>query len=381
MTILRRYMRVLYLTTMLAAYPGDPQGGAGNTWFDFFEEMSHHAEITIVAPKVQTRCPPRDNTNLRIVRVGPTKPPRSLEDTIISADCWRIPPLLVNLWHKTRTLAKKEDYDIIHAFWALPSGLLCAVLSTDRPKVLTCLGSDIHNWSHKPVAGSLVKYALRRMALCIGVSDEICSTARLLGAANVRLIPTPINMSQFPCHPTYTEPHSLVFVGRLTRKKGVYVLLDAISLLRQDIPDIRLYLCGGGPEKDHLATDVCARQLNDHVTIMGPTDRQGIIQTLAKARALVLPSFGEGTPSVILEALCVGRPVVATDTGDIGKLVGPDSGRLIPTPEPAVLAEAIACVFNTRYNPETLRDRVKGFDLKSIARQYLLAYEEQLQQD
>lgn len=342
--------------------------------------MSHHAEITIVAPRVQTHCPPQQNKSLRIVRVGPTKPPRSLEDTILSADCWRIPPLLVNLWNKARTLVKKEDYDVVHAFWALPSGLLCAALPIDTPKVLTCLGSDIHNWSHKPIAGSLVKYALRRMALCIGVSDEICSTARALGATNVKLIPTPINMSQFPHHPEYTEPHSLVFIGRLTRKKGVYVLLDAIDLLRRNTPDIRLYMCGGGPEQDHLANYVLQRQLNNHVTIMGPTDRQGIIQTLAKARALVLPSFGEGTPSVILEALCIGRPVVATDTGDISKLVGPDSGRLIPTPDPTALAEAIASVFNTRYDPASLRDRVKDFDLRSIARRYFLAYEEQLQQ-
>lgn len=371
-------MRVLYLTTMLAAYPGDPQGGAGNTWFEFFLEMSHHAQITVVAPKVQAHCPPQPSKSLRIVRVGPSKPPRSLEDIVLSADAWRLPPLFVNMWKTARTLIRKEDYDIIHAFWALPSGLLCAVLPTDKPKVLTCLGSDIHNWSHKPVAGPLVKYALRRMRLCIGVSDEICSTASALGAMNVKLIPTPINMSQFPCHPEYSEPHSLVFIGRLTKKKGVYVLLDAIDLVKEDIPDIKLYICGGGPEQDHLRTCLLARKLNNHVTIMGPTDRQGIIQTLAKARALVLPSFGEGTPSVILEALCIGRPVVATDTGDIKKLVGPQSGKLIQTPDPTALAEAIASTFDTRYDPKELRERVNDFDLKCIAGQYLHAYEELL---
>ncbi len=342
--------------------------------------MSHQAQVTVVAPKVQVHCPRQQNESLRIVRVGPSKPPGSLEDTILSADCWRIPPLFVNLWNTARTLVSKEDYDIVHAFWALPSGLLCAMLPTRRPKVVTCLGSDIHNWSHKPIAGSLVKYALRRTALCVGVSDEICSTASALGAMNVKLIPTPINMSQFPFHPEHSEPHSLVFIGRLTRKKGVYVLLDAIDLLRRDTPDIKLYMCGGGPEQEHLRAYALQRQLNDHVTIMGPTDRQGIIRTLARARALVLPSFGEGTPSVILEALCIGRPVVATDTGDIRKLVGADSGRLIQTPDPVALAEAIASVFNTRYDPTRLRQRVNNFDLKSIARQYLLAYEEQLRQ-
>jgi len=371
-------MRVLYLTTTLAAYPGDPQGGSGNTWLEFFVEMSRYADVTVIAPRVPGLSQLTTVENLRIVRVGPVKPPRSLEDILVSRDFWRLPPLFTNMWKTANTLIKSEHYDIIHAFWALPSGFICAMLSTDTPRVGTCLGSDIHSWSHKPIAGHLVKYALNRMELCIGVSQDICSRATELGAKNVKFIPTPINMSQFPCHPEYSELHSLAFVGRLTKKKGIYFLLDALDLAKHAIPDIRLYICGDGPERHRLSRYLDSHNLGDCVDIMGPLDRQGIVQTLAKSRALVLPSLGEGTPSVILEALCIGRPVVATDTGDIRKLVGPDSGQVIQGTDPDSLAEAIVSVLNARYDAEKLREKVNNFDLKHIVRQYLLGYEEQL---
>lgn len=125
-------------------------------------------------------------------------------------------------------------------------------------------------------------------------------------------------------------PH-LVFVGRLAGVKGVPVLLEALAGIIADIPGLRVTLIGDGPERAALEARAKALGLGAVVHFAGYMSQDGVAETLARADALVLPSFAEGVPVTLMEAMAGGLPVLATRVGGISELVEDGvSGYLVP---------------------------------------------------
>ena len=140
----------------------------------------------------------------------------------------------------------------------------------------------------------------------------------------------------FPEQPTF------LCVGRLSPEKGHLILLDAFATLQNRNPNAHLFLAGDGPMRPAIETHVASLGLSDAVTLMGWTDAQGIKEKLSETTVLVQPSFIEGLPVVIMEALARRRPVISTFVGGIPELVRPgENGWLVPAGEPDALAEAM----------------------------------------
>lgn len=135
---------------------------------------------------------------------------------------------------------------------------------------------------------------------------------------------------------------ALLFVGRLAGVKGVPVLLEALAQLRQDMPDVRLDLIGDGPERDEIEAEARALGLSEAVNFLGYQSQDAVAQALACHHALILPSFAEGVPVVLMEAMASAIPVVATQVGGVSELVEDGvSGRIVPPGDAAALATAI----------------------------------------
>lgn len=135
-----------------------------------------------------------------------------------------------------------------------------------------------------------------------------------------------------------TRPR-IVMVGRLADGKGHSLLLDAV----ESIGDMAASVCivGDGPLYDSLESEIADRGLADSVFLIG--FRNDVPRVLAASDVLVLPSFREGTPRVITEAMASGLPVVATDIAGIPEqVVDGESGYLIPTGDAAALADKLA---------------------------------------
>lgn len=134
----------------------------------------------------------------------------------------------------------------------------------------------------------------------------------------------------------------LLFVGRLAAVKGVAVLLDALAAARKHRPDLHLTLIGDGPERPALEQRVHDMGLADAVTFAGYKAQDEVATTLQSVDALVLPSFAEGVPVVLMEGMAAGLPVVATQVGGVGELVThSETGLLVPPGDSAVLAAAL----------------------------------------
>ena len=135
----------------------------------------------------------------------------------------------------------------------------------------------------------------------------------------------------------------LVNVGRLSEQKGQLLLVEAAARLRDRGLDFELVIVGDGEMRDEIERFIDRSGLREHVRITGFLDNQGVRRELLAARALVLPSFAEGLPVVIMEAMALGRPVISTYIAGIPELVEPGAnGWLVPAGAVEPLVEAMA---------------------------------------
>lgn len=138
-------------------------------------------------------------------------------------------------------------------------------------------------------------------------------------------------------------PLNLLYVGRLVPEKGAPVLLDAISQLVERGVDVHARIVGGGQLADSLAADVARRGLESVVDLVGPVGQDDMPGEYHRADLFVLPSFQEGLPVVLMEALATGLPVVTTRIAGVAELVvDGETGRLVPAGRADLLADAIA---------------------------------------
>ncbi len=137
----------------------------------------------------------------------------------------------------------------------------------------------------------------------------------------------------------------LVCVANLFPIKGHEVLLAAMVLVRRVQPTAHLLLVGDGPLRQHLQQFVATLGLDASVTLLG--ERRDALGLIHAADVVVLPSNSEGTPRVLLEALSLGRPIVATAVGGVPELLqGGQVGRLVPPRNPAAMAAALCAVLD-----------------------------------
>ncbi len=158
-----------------------------------------------------------------------------------------------------------------------------------------------------------------------------------LGPAFLEANPTPVpDNRQFVC------------VGRLCEQKGQVLLVRAIKVLIAAGNACQLVFVGDGSLRPFLEAEIERLQLQDCVRLVGAQGEDRVREEILKARALVLPSFGEGLPVVLMEALSLYRPVVSTYVAGIPELVEPGiCGWLIPAGSVDDLAKVLREVLQT----------------------------------
>lgn len=141
--------------------------------------------------------------------------------------------------------------------------------------------------------------------------------------------------------PVKDGPLRLVSIGRFSEQKGQLVLIAAMAELVRRHPDARLHLVGDGEMRPQIEAAIAAHDLGSTVVLTGWLPEAGIRAELDAAHALIMPSFAEGLPMVIIEAMAMGRPVIATYVAGIPELVVPGkTGWLVPAGDSAALAAA-----------------------------------------
>jgi glycosyltransferase involved in cell wall biosynthesis len=173
-------------------------------------------------------------------------------------------------------------------------------------------------------------------------------------------------------HPWFGDcgPPVVVSVGRLTRQKNYPLLLRAFRELTHE-REARLVVFGKGEELGRLESLTGTLGLQGSVSFPGFVDNP--FAHVARADAFILSSDWEGLPSVLIEALAVGCPVVSTDCPSVPREILADGrfGRLVPMCDPVRLADAIAATLDEETDRSRLRERAGAFSSNKVADEYV----------
>ncbi|MCB9591992.1 MAG: glycosyltransferase family 4 protein [Sandaracinaceae bacterium] len=146
----------------------------------------------------------------------------------------------------------------------------------------------------------------------------------------------------------FPEAPQLVSVGRLSEQKGQILLVEALGRVKKEGLDFSLVLVGDGEMRAEVEEAIRRNDLEDRVTITGWASGAEVREHILASRAMILPSFAEGLPVVIMEALGLGRPVLSTYVAGIPELVVPkENGWLVPAGSVDALADAVREVLAT----------------------------------
>lgn len=267
---------------------------------------------------------------------------------------------------RREVLRRRGRYDVLLAAWAFPDGVAGVALARllGLPAVVKVHGTDMNVLAKRPQVARQLRWALPRASRVVAVSRPLADVVESFGVPRERIDVVANGVDARLFHPRdraearATLGHAedarrwLLYVGRLEETKGVLDLLQAFSLLAQRRSDVRLVLVGDGGARPACA-QAAAGWLGERVLVAGTRPLEEVAHWMAACDALVLPSWAEGTPNVILEALACGRRVVATRVGGTPALIsGSELGELLPAHAPALLADALARAADATYSPE-----------------------------
>lgn len=218
------------------------------------------------------------------------------------------------------------------------------------------LVSTVHGWVDRhwkaPLYDRLDRWSLNSYQRVICVSDDLRATCARSGIKSERLhvIENGIDVEQFQRRRSTTEARQAIgwptdgicigAIGRLSAEKGFDVLIEAVHQLRHEFPQLRLVIAGDGPLHQTLAEQIQRLQLEGVVRLLGfCEDVPALLESLD---AFVLSSRREGLPNVVLEAMAMGLPIVATSVAGIPRIIDDGSnGLLVPADDRAALAAAV----------------------------------------
>jgi glycosyltransferase involved in cell wall biosynthesis len=224
-----------------------------------------------------------------------------------------LPLMLAGFARAARTAAAGAD--LVHAHW-LPSGVVA--MTTRKPFVVQVWGTDVELARRVP---SLARRVLRRARLVIAPSTALAEEARLLGAGEVRVIPSGVDLPAAVGEEA--DPPEVLYAGRLSAEKGVRELVAAAD-------GLPLVVAGDGPLRDEVPG------------ALGFVPHDELERLYARAAVVACPSRREGFGVVCAEAMAYGRPVVAGDVGGLRDLVRhEETGLLVPPGDVGALRAAM----------------------------------------
>jgi glycosyltransferase involved in cell wall biosynthesis len=334
-------MKIVVLTTSYPRHEGDP---AGNFVKDAVDQLrARGVEVEVVSPATFRHFGIAYGSGVMgNLRAAPWK-------------AALVPAFLGSFAQAARRAAR--DADLVHAHW-LPSGAVA--LAAGKPFVVQLWGTDVELARR---ARGLARRVLSRARLVICASSALADSARELGAKEVRVIPSAVELPERVGEPA--DPPEVLFVGRLSPEKGILDLVQAAD-------GLELTVAGDGPLRDRVPG------------ALGFVPHHALGPLYERAAVIAVPSHREGFGVACAEAMAYARPVVASAVGGLLDLVvDGETGVLVPPRDVPALREALERLLadpdQRRRMGEAGRARVQErFSWPAVTDATIAAYEEAL---
>lgn len=328
---------------MIQSVPYPPEEGIGNYVFNLSQELVNRGHsVSVVTRGGLQRDETRDN-GLEIIRL-PCLPVYPFHVDVHG--------ISVNRFFDQQT----DRFDLIHAHTPLTP-----VIETSHPLITTVHTSVVEDIKH--VRGWSLRDILMRVTSAVSskrlVAGQIDAADRITtvservsgeldeyyGADDATVVGNGVDANRFYPNGESSDQY-ILFVGRLDYPKGVPDLIQAgKSIVESSETD--LIITGKGPQRDQLEDLVRELEIEDNVTFTGYVPRDEQIRLYQNATAYVLPSHYEGLPTVLLEAMACGAPVIATKVGGCPEVIEDGvNGLLVAPGDLSALSDAIETVVN-----------------------------------
>ncbi len=342
-------MRLCIITSSYPMHPDDGEAAAGV----FVREIALALSRKGVDVTVMTQDRPgesRDDREISVVRFPWSGQGRRLSTLSLSRprDFMNTVSLMLSGWRCLARLVRERRFDAILAAWAVPAGAWArlARLRFGVPYVTWALGSDIWVYGRKALTRRLVGNILRGAKAVFADGNDLREETERVGGRKCEFLPTTriLPKDNLPRPRLLEGKTHFLFVGRFHSHKGIDVLIEAIKRLPPDrIAGMHFHVFGGGDMAPAIERSIEAYGLGDRVTLGGYIPATTVAGYLADVHAMIIPSRIESIPLVLSDALQMGCPIIVTDVGDMGLLVGGhNAGIVVPPEDPAALAEAIS---------------------------------------
>lgn len=330
-------LKVVMATTSYPRWDGD---FAGHFVASLAEEIASRGNtVTVVAPHAADAATDEERRGVRVrrARYGPDASERVAYGDGVLANLKRHPTSALRIPSLARALSREvgaavADADVLHVHWA-PTSRLVAAARQPIPVVLTLHGSDVAAARRSAPFRALLRYALQHAHGVATVAGEQAAYAReAFGFSGpLEVIPSgvPLELLERPREPRVAAgPFTFGFVGRLIPGKGPADLIEAFARASEGERTLRLVIAGKGPLEPALKARAAQLGLADAISFLGEVTHDRALEVMQGADALVLPSYGEGSPLSVTEAMALGTPVIATPVGAVPELVA-DTGELV----------------------------------------------------
>ena len=266
---------------------------------------------------------------------------------------------------------------VILASWAFPEAVAASWLS----KLFRCRfffkvhGSDINLHGKIPSRAKQIVQASKNAQGILSVSQALADEMISMGIERkkISVIYNGVDHQKFgvetkaPLNGDY-----LLYVGNLKHDKGVVELIKGFAKICNNYPTLNLVYAGSGIEKERLGQLSKALNIADKVQLLGSVEHHKLPALITHAKALVLPSYNEGVPNVVLEAMACGTPVLATNVGGIPEVVDEKTcGRLIKPRCEIAVENGLNDILNQPWNKEQIKAHSKKFTWENNKRQLI----------
>ncbi len=290
--------------------------------------------------------------------------------------------------HKT---VLKEKIDIVHAHWIFPQGFIAVLVKClFRLKyrvIISSHGSDVYGLKFN-LLKRLARWSLSRADYVCAVSSSLEKEIRLKISPHkpVSILPMGVDSERFSKlnerirgEDEEANPF-ILYVGRLTKEKGVEYLIRAMPGILKIKNNIKLYIIGFGDEEKRLRALASDLGLGKVVIFLGKLPNERLREYYSTAQMLIFPSLSEGLGLVLVEALLCGCPVIATKVGGIKDVIIDERTGLLVEPEsPLQIVKAASRLLKDRELRQKLIENglfhaKENFSWQSIGNKFMALY-------
>ena len=359
-------MRILVVTSQFPV-AGEPT--RGRPIHQTVTALSRLAEVRVVSPVA--RYPRWARPKSYLFRApDPTQPVTSCDVVYVTYPALPILTRPFNGWlcgRALRTEARAFKPDVILSYWLYPDahGAMHIARELDVALVAGARGSDIR--VRDAISRRLTRPVVDHADRLLVVSADLGRLAvRDYGAdaEAVRVIANGCDAEIFQRRErsearvrcgVRAEAELILYVGRLVAEKGLRELAKAMQHVQGAHPHAELVLVGDGPMREELAA--LAQDPANRLRLVGALPASEVAHWMAACNLLALPSYSEGHPNVLVEALACGRPVVSTPVGGVPEVVDETCAMLVPPRDVPALATALAAVLERDWDEVALSRR------------------------